>query len=370
MPLAFVADPRGAPAAATEARWIEAGGLAPFDLHALYHGLAYAQAPDAPPVVVWARPGAPHISIGPHQDAALELALDGQGRAAGLEVVRRETGGGSVYVDPDQWVFAFVIPRDHWRGRPTDLYARLLPAVEAAYADLGLPVSRQGANDLRLGARKVGGTGMATLGSALVLVGSFPVRFPAERFAAAVRCPSGACRAFLEAAVAEGMVSLADLGPPPSGARLARALRRGVARALGWVLHSDDPGAGEEAAIREARSELLDPEWRWDPLGRRAVAEGIKLKGDAYLTERVLPGLGRVTVQTEAGRIGRLDLEGVDGDRIAACIGAPVEPDPLARCLGGPEAPAWAEAVCAVAVRSEEEAARLRPQSTREGEEP
>ncbi len=317
--------------------------------------------------MVWVRPATAHISLGPHQDPGLELALDEEGRAGGLEVVRRETGGGSVYVDPDQWVYAIIVPRDRWRDRPTGIYARLLPAVEAAYAELGLTVARWGANDLRLGARKIGGTGMATLGSALVLVGSFPRRFPVDRFAAAVRCPSEVYRELLEAALAEAMTSLAEAGLAPAGNRLARAFRKGLVRTLGWVLRSDEPDPAERDAVRVARAELLDPEWRWESVGRRAVTEGIKLKGDAFLTERVVPGLGRVTVQTDSGRIRRLAVEGVAPERTAACRGAAVEGSALAGCLGGADARALAGAVVEVAVCSEAEAAR-RPTPSSAGE--
>lgn len=342
--------PGSSPAAA---RWLDAGSLAPFDLHAFYHGVAYAVSPDDDPVLIWGRADRAHISLGPHQDAGAELALDGAGRAAGMEVVRRETGGGSVLVDPDQRVFAFVVPRRAFRGRPTDLYARLLPAVQAAFARFGLIVARFGPNDLWCGGRKVGGTGMATLGEALVLVGSFLLRFDAGRFAAAVNCPSAVFRRFLGEGLAEAVAPWSALGPLPRDNALRHALRTGVARELGWVVTPDRPTAGEREAVAAARADLLDPEWRWEPLGRRAVTGGVKLKADAFLTEDRVPGVGRVTVQTEAGRVRRLAIEGRE---IAACAG---EAPGSARMAGrlGPEAGA---AVAAVAVCSEQEGARRR----------
>ena len=269
-------------------------------------------------------------------------------------MVRRETGGGSVLVDPDQWVYAFVVPRRTFPGRPTDLYARLLPAVAAAFARFGLRVERFGPNDLWCGGRKIGGTGMATLGESLVLVGSFLLRFDAARFAAALNCPSEAYRRFLAAGLAEAVAPWSAFAPEPRVNLLRHALRVGAARELGWVVAPDRPGGRERAAITEARAELLDPDWRWEPQGRRAVAGGLKLKGDSFLTEGRVPGVGRVTVQTEAGRIRRLAVEGVASDRSEACIGRPADAEGLAGCLG-PEA---AAAVAAVAVCSEEEGAR------------
>ncbi|MEF8792795.1 lipoate--protein ligase family protein [Thiohalorhabdus sp.] len=339
---------------ALRARWLDAGRLAPFDLHAFYHGIAYALNPGDDPVLIWGRADRAHISLGPHQDAATELALDGDGRAAGMEVVRRETGGGSVLVAPDQWVYAFVVPRRSCPGRPQDLYGQLLPAVETAYARFGLTVTRRGPNDLWCDDRKIAGTGMATMGEALVLVGSFLMGFDAERFAAAVDCPSPVFRRFLAAGLAEAVAPWTACAPPPGRNLLRCALRLGAARDLGWVVTPDRPGERERAAIAEARADLLDPDWRWERQGRRAVAEGIKLKADSFLTERTVSGVGRVTVQTEAGRIRRLEVAGVTPNRPASCIGLPVAREALAGCLGAEAA----AAVAAVAVTSEGEGAR------------
>jgi len=276
-------------------------------------------------------------------------------------VVRRETGGGTVYVDGDQWVYAFILPRRRVPGRPTDLFAGLLPAVAGAYRAYGLPVAPHGLNDLWCGDRKIGGTGMATIGQALVLTGSFLMRFPAGRFAGAVNCPSPAFRAFLEAALGETMVSWEEVARRPAAGRLKRAFRAAVARELGWVITPDQPSPGEGKAIAAAETELRDPDWLWEPLGRRAVAEGLKLNGDAFLTERRVPGLGRVTVQTAAGRIRRLNLEGVPEAETAPCIGRPPRLEALADCLPGPRAGEWAAAVAEVAVCSDNEGARRSP---------
>lgn len=336
------------------ARWLALDTASAADLHAHYHGLAHAAAPGDPPLVLWARCTEPHICLGPHQDASAELALDGDGRAGGLPVLRREPGGGTVYVDGGQRVFAFVVPRARMPLRPHALFERLLPAVTAAYARLGLKVRRVGPNDLWAGFTKIGGTGAGTLGAAHVLVGSFLLEFPYNRFAEAVRCPSETFRGFLADGLREALAPWSAHGRPPEPEVLAAAFRSGLEDALGWRVRSDGPGEAERAAIAEARAELLDPDWLWDPVGRRAVAEGVKLKDDAYLTERAVPDLGRVTVQTLAGRIRRLDLAGPDAPDPVPAVGRAAEAESLAAVLPPP----WARAVADVAVCDERTAAR------------
>ena len=339
-------------------RWLDGGMRSPLELHAFYHGLAAAQAASERPLVVWVRSSATHISLGAHQDAALELTLDAEGRAGGLPVVRRETGGGTVVVDPGQWVYAFIVPR-HWhRGPPQALFSALLPVVAATYKRLGLAVERRRLNDLWHGQQKVAGTGMATIGRAHVLVGSFMPRFPAADFAAAVRCPSEAFRGFLEQGLRSAVAGWADLAPEPHPASLRRAFRTALVRHWAGRLVPDRPSEAEEAAIDEARTDLTDPDWLWEPQGRRAVAGGVKLKGDAFLTEGRPNGFGRVTVWTEAGRIRGLDAPGLTREALRAVEGRPAEAGALAAILGTE----WAEAVAAVAVTVDQDA--------QEGEDP
>jgi hypothetical protein len=129
------------------------------------------------------------------------------------------------------------------------------------------------------------------------------------------------------------------------------AFRYGLQAGLGWRPVADRLTAAEEAAVAEARGELLDPEWLWEPLGRRAVAGGVKLKSDAYLTERDVAGLGRIPVQTDAGRIRRLALAGPSAPDPRPAHGLPAAAGALAAVLPGE----WAEAVAGVAVTANPE---------------
>lgn len=86
------------------ARWLDLGTVDPLHLHATVQGVAEAQGVDAAPLAIWARARRPHVCLGASQGADAELDL-GACRRAGIDIVRRPLGGGTVWVDDDQWCF-------------------------------------------------------------------------------------------------------------------------------------------------------------------------------------------------------------------------------------------------------------------------
>ncbi len=271
------------------ARWIRLGTCEPAYLHASYVGLAQQLARDAAPVILWGRAHA-HLCLGAHQHPAVELVP-----RPTVPVVRRPLGGGTVWVDEDQICFVFVVPLDHAASRPAKWFQWLLAPVRAVYQAHGLAVEI-------LGDKKIGGSGAGTLGQCAVLAGSFLLRFPAQRFAAQIACPSDGFRAWLLDALAAGMTDWARAGVPPDEAALGGAMRRAVAQILGWTLREDELCDAERMAIEAVLREHADE----GEAGARHVPWGIKLRGGMYLTERHWKDAW-ARVLTRDGRLARVD---------------------------------------------------------------
>lgn len=304
------------------ARWIALPDpLEPLDLHACYTGVAEAQGPDSPPLVLVMRPARAHVSIGASQSAAADLDTAACA-ARDVPVVQRPLGGGSVWVDPAQTVVCVIFPPGRHPGRPAAVFDACLPPLVATCRHFGLDARRVGAQDVWAGGRKILGSGAATIGGSLVFATSILRRFDAAGFAAVVRCPSEGFRQWLGEALAEGMGDWARAGAEPADAELLPVLRAAFAPVLDGEPVDDGLTAAEHQAIREARDELAEPL----PGGTaRHVRHGLKINQWRYLLEEAdeQPAL-RLAV--DHGRVRRIAAEDARlTGHLQACVDEPVD---------------------------------------------
>jgi lipoate-protein ligase A len=262
-----------------DARLLEVGLLPPRRLHASYAGIAQASAPGSVPTLLWGRASA-HLSLGQSQSAACELVA----RPA-VPVVRRPLGGGAVWVDEAQWIYAFIVPLRLAPRRPADWAGWALQPALATFQAFGLAVERRG-EDLWLAGRKIAGSGAATIGGCAVFASSFLLRFPHARFAECIAGSSG-FRAWLQAGLAATLTDWASHAPPPSAATLRQAFVAAVADAFGWQLRADAPDAAECRVIAAAEADIIEDD---DGAARRSVAGGIKLNRESRLVEHEQDG--------------------------------------------------------------------------------
>jgi lipoate---protein ligase len=103
-------------------RLLDLGLAPPIRSQTIYHAVGYAMGPQDPDTILLVSPDRPYVSIGRHQDADREVDLDYCAQQ-GLPVIRREVGGGAVYLDRDQLFTQWVFHAD-----------RLPPTVEGRFA--------------------------------------------------------------------------------------------------------------------------------------------------------------------------------------------------------------------------------------------
>ncbi|HET9719636.1 MAG TPA: hypothetical protein VFP55_06130 [Solirubrobacteraceae bacterium] len=283
-------------------RVIDAGWVGAVRSQALWHGIADAMEPGDEPVLSFCRPAEPYVCLGYHRRLdELDLASCAQ---LGLPILRRQIGGGPVYLDRDQLFFQLSLPLASAPPGPSRLYAALLePAAEALRA-CGVAAAVSGANDLVANGMKVSGTGAGQIGGGVVIVGNVMFAFPHERMAGVLRVPDERMRAELLRLMQAHVAPLPEL--EESAVKLA--LTAAYARALGRVASSSQASSAEEEAIAGWERKLTTAAFIAGPQLPAPQGRQVKIRAGVWVYDGGDEGL-RVRATVEAGLVSAARIE-------------------------------------------------------------
>lgn len=165
----------------------------------------------------------PSILIGRHQNLESETDI---GNLQGIEVARRLTGGGAVYVDEMQFCWELVLKR----SEPLAEVARLIcTAVAEGLSHLGIESCFRPDNDIVVNGRKLCGCAGISDGGVLLYHGTVLVDADPARIARLLTPASGKAARSGIASVPSRMVTLRELlGHPPPFSVVIDALLKGV----------------------------------------------------------------------------------------------------------------------------------------------
>ncbi|MAE76976.1 MAG: ligase [Planctomycetes bacterium] len=335
-------------------RLIDAGRVSHLRSQTLYHGLAHARTDDSPNTVVLATPAEPYVCIGYHQDVEREVDVEFCQRQ-GLPILRRETGGGVVYLDDQQlfvqWIMAplSLPPRVDQRF---ELFCR--PLVDT-YRDFGIDATLRPINDVHAGGRKISGTGAAQIGNAEVLTGNFLFDFDTSIMAGIVQAPSETFRAQVAHSLQRYMTSMRrELDAIPARDEVAHSYARRCADALDCELVAGELTDSEVHEIERQDERLGKANFLHQP--GRMRRGGVKIHEDVWVVEaehdldecRV-----RLTARLREHRIEELELNSAPSELATALTGVVLQPGPVRRALNGYntkraaslDVTAWAEAL-------------------------
>lgn len=318
------------PESVRTARWIDLGDLPPLRLHAAYAGLAEAQAAGDAPIVLWARSNRPHLSVGATQSPDVELDMAAS-RRAGIEVVRRPLGGGTVLVDAWQRALFVILPCA--RLSPRVFIRRCLEPLVRTYRRFGIAAAVAGDTDIVVDGVKLSGSGAATLGASLVFGSSFVQRFDHELFCRLIRAPSEGFRDWLREALRAGFRAWPPSPAWPGEEALRTVWRQEVEACLGWRCEDSALRATERQAIERAEAELRTA--AFEDTGRRRVPHGIKINAGTFLFESH-DERGWLRILRRDDRIVRLAAQDpAVTPRLQHCLGCPPQAAVLAARLAG-----------------------------------
>ncbi len=292
-------------------RLLDLGTVAPLRSQTIYHAVGYALAENSPDTILLVSPDAPYVSIGRHQDAEREVDL-AYCAEAGYPVIRREIGGGAVYLDGDQlftqWIFAAP-------NLPATVEARFALYVETlvrTYRSLGIAAEYRPINDVHVAGRKIGGTGAARMDRAEVVVGSLMFDFDIATMARVLKVPSEKFRDKVFQSLTDYMTTMRrELGAPPQRETVVAAYVAACSGVLGRRIVPGEPRAEELALAERLDERFASREWLEEGGGLRRpgvkIHEGVRVGEGAH---KAPGGLIRCVATIRDGHLDDVEFSG------------------------------------------------------------
>ncbi|MCE5297106.1 MAG: lipoate--protein ligase family protein [Euryarchaeota archaeon] len=132
----------------------------------------------------------PTVSLGYFQD--LERTVDTElASQQGICLVRRASGGSSIYTDQGQMIFGLVLSGDEVPEAPIDSYPLLCEGVVLALKRFGLNAEWKPLNDVLVGGRKISGSAQTRKHGAVLHQGTILVDTDLELMAKVLRPREG-----------------------------------------------------------------------------------------------------------------------------------------------------------------------------------
>ncbi len=293
-------------------RVIDGGMVSWLDSQVIYHAVASAMSGTNEPTLTLVNPSKPYICIGYHQELEKEVDVD-YCRENGLPITRRQVGGGAVYLDENQLFWHIIVPRSQAPYRIEDVYTRYLAGPVNALRAMGIPAVHRPVNDIQVEGRKIGGTGTATIGDAIVVVGSLIFDFDYETMVRVLKVPSEKFRDKVYQSMREYLTTIRrELGSnAPTWEQGKHMLIEAIAKSLQQDAHLSKLSEREQMEMSAWRETLTSEEWLYQAGGLRLhgvkIAEGVHVREAAH---KAPGGLIRATVVAKERMLDDLALSG------------------------------------------------------------
>jgi lipoate-protein ligase A len=206
---------------------------------ALLEGHGHGSTPDT--VHFYTR-SQPTVSIGQFQKVGEAVDL-GECARRGVAVVRRRSGGGSIFTDSGQLIFAIVTTESVLGSAPAYAFKAVCGAVAESLRGLGVEAEYRPINDVEAGGRKVSGSAQLRRHGSVLHHGTVIVETDLETMDAVLKCSP--------VRPSERVTRLCDLlVPPPDVGQVKIALTDGFRRLFAVEF--------EESELTESESAMVD----------------------------------------------------------------------------------------------------------------
>ncbi|MBU1903854.1 MAG: lipoate--protein ligase family protein [Proteobacteria bacterium] len=277
----------------------------------IYHAVAYCTTETSDGTIIILSPRDPYVSIGHHQLLEKEIDVEYCLKKR-IPIIRREVGGGGVYLDKDQLFFQCIFPRGKAPIRVDHLYARFLQPAVNTYKSLGVDACYRPVNDIQVDEKKICGTGAGRIGEASVVVGNIMFDFNYREMSRALRLPSERLREKVYDSMQIYVTTLQrELGYRPEVERVKEILIQEFEKVLGSSLYKGILTPEENRMLGDVDKRFTDPQWLHEKGGK--LNSWIKICTDVRVRESAHQspgGLIRVILRLRGDSIDDIVISG------------------------------------------------------------
>lgn len=204
----------------------------------------------------------PSALLGFHQSAEQELNLD-YCHANNIEIQRRITGGGAIYMDSAQLGWELYLAKQDL-GSPDMQHVskRICEAAARGIERLGIPAQYRPRNDIEVHGKKISGTGGAYEGDALMFQGTLLIDFSIEKMLRVLRIPAEKLSDKAISAAKDRVTSLSELLTPiPALAHIKNCIKAAFAEEFDINFTPGVLCPQEESRFLVALREISHTDW-------------------------------------------------------------------------------------------------------------
>ncbi|MCL4494492.1 MAG: lipoate--protein ligase family protein [Firmicutes bacterium] len=242
----------------------------------------------------------PHTAlVGYHQAVDLEIDRD-EARRIGVDINRRITGGGAIYMDERQlgWELCVRFDKDK-RIRPEALYPKLAQVVIESLKSWGIEAKFRPVNDVEIEGRKISGTGGSDYRGAVIYQGTLLLDFNVEIMLRVLKLPIEKLTDKVIDSFQKRLVTMREiLGYMPAMDDVKRSVKEALTRVLGVKLTPSELSPEEKRAWDAIQPFYHTDKW----IDLRKVPNPIENYPVHSLTYKAPGGLLRILLQTDVGQ--------------------------------------------------------------------
>ncbi len=304
-----------------EWRSLDLGKKDGYYIQSVYEAVARAVTErKSPNTLILVHPESPYVCIGVHQELEKEVDTDYCFHHS-IPIVRRQTGGGAVYLDSDQQFYQIILRRDD-PSVPMGVeafYRKFLQPTVNVYRKYGLDAQYSPINDVLIKGRKASGNGAVTFDDALVLIGNVIFDIDVTAMVNILKVPSEKFRDKMVESLDRYMTSFKrELKSVPERSEVKEYLTKEYENLTGQPLVKGELTGMEEEYLGEVIGRLKSEEWLHKTSRRRerllslVKAKCTKVAGGVMVCEASFKAdkLIRITLETVNGRIGDILISG------------------------------------------------------------